>query len=487
MTRAAAKPQSRYVCQSCGEAFLRWEGQCRSCGSWNSLVETVIREPRRAAAAGGAGVGGAAVAAPLASVPEPDVPRRPFGIGELDRVLGGGIVVGSIVLLGGEPGIGKSTLLLQAAAGSATAGASVLYATGEESAAQVRLRADRLGLLAGPAGTAIRVAAESEVGRITELARAERPTLLIVDSIQTSTVEELDGPAGSVGQVRESALRLAELAKSESIAVVLVGHVTKDGTLAGPKTLEHLVDAVLALEGERFSPLRIVRASKNRFGSTEEVGVFEMGAAGLAELDDPARAFLSGGPGGGGSRADGAAPGSVVAPTLEGSRPILVEVQALVAAGNVGTPRRTANGVDPNRVALLIAVLGKRAGIGLGSHDVYVNLAGGLSVDEPALDLPIALALASSLRDRAVAPGTVAIGEVGLLGELRPVPGLDRRLREAARLGFTRAIVPAAAGRPERAAVIEGIEVVRVDTLREAVDSALQPSVGRVASAPARC
>jgi DNA repair protein RadA/Sms len=488
VTRAAAKPQSRYVCQSCGEAFLRWEGQCRSCGSWNSLVETVIREPRRAPAAGGAGagVGGAAVAAPLASVPEPDVPRRPFGIGELDRVLGGGIVVGSIVLLGGEPGIGKSTLLLQAAAGSATAGASVLYATGEESAAQVRLRADRLGLLAGPAGTSIRVAAESEVGRITELARTERPTLLIVDSIQTSTVEELDGPAGSVGQVRESALRLAELAKSESIAVVLVGHVTKDGTLAGPKTLEHLVDAVLALEGERFSPLRIVRASKNRFGSTEEVGVFEMGAAGLAELDDPARAFLSGGPGGG-SRADGAAPGSVVAPTLEGSRPILVEVQALVAAGNVGTPRRTANGVDPNRVALLIAVLGKRAGIGLASHDVYVNLAGGLSVEEPALDLPIALALASSLRDRPVAPGTVAIGEVGLLGELRPVPGLDRRLREAARLGFTRAIVPAASGRPDRGAAIEGIEVIRVDTLREAVDSALQASAGRVASAPARC
>jgi DNA repair protein RadA/Sms len=486
VTRAAAKPQSRYVCQSCGEAFLRWEGQCRACGSWNSLVETVIREPRRSAAAPGSAVG-AAEAAPLASVPEPSVPRRPFGIAELDRVLGGGIVVGSIVLLGGEPGIGKSTLLLQAAAGAADAGATVLYATGEESAAQVRLRADRLGLLAGPAATAIRVAAESEVGRITELARSERPMLLVVDSIQTATVDELDGPAGSVGQVRESALRLAELAKSESIAVVLVGHVTKDGTLAGPKTLEHLVDAVLALEGERFSPLRIVRASKNRFGSTEEVGVFEMGAAGLAELDDPARAFLSGGTGRAGADAVGAAPGSVVAPTLEGSRPILVEVQALVAAGNVGTPRRTANGVDTNRVALLIAVLGRRAGIGLASHDVYVNLAGGLSVEEPALDLPIALALASSLRDRPVAAGTVAIGEVGLLGELRPVPGLERRLREAARLGFTRAIVPAAAGRRDPDAKLDGMAVIRVDTLREAVDSALQAPVGRVASTPARC
>ena len=338
MTRAAAKPQSRFVCQSCGEAFLRWEGQCRSCGSWNSLVETVIREPRRAASSGAASAL-AAESAPLASVPEPRVPRHPFGIAELDRVLGGGIVVGSIVLLGGEPGIGKSTLLLQAAAGiCATGGATVLYATGEESAAQVRLRADRLGLLAGPAGTAIRVAAESEVGRITELARTDRPTILIVDSIQTSTVDELDGPAGSVGQVRESALRLAELAKSESIAVVLVGHVTKDGSLAGPKTLEHLVDAVLALEGERFAPLRIVRASKNRFGSTEEVGVFEMGATGLAELDDPARAFLSGGAtaGAGGSADERAAPGSVVAPTLEGSRPILVEVQALVAPGPSG-------------------------------------------------------------------------------------------------------------------------------------------------------
>jgi DNA repair protein RadA/Sms len=495
VTRAAAKPHSRYVCQSCGEAFLRWEGQCRNCGAWNSLVETVIREPRRSGPS--AGRGGLAVAdsAPLASVPEPDVPRRPFGIGELDRVLGGGIVVGSIVLLGGEPGIGKSTLLLQAAAGAcATGEATVLYATGEESAAQVRLRADRLGLLDRPAGTQIRVAPESEVGRIAELARAERPTLLIVDSIQTATVDELDGPAGSVGQVRESALRLAELAKSESIAVVLVGHVTKDGSLAGPKTLEHLVDAVLALEGERFSPLRIVRASKNRFGSTEEVGVFEMGAAGLAELDDPARAFLSGASGSGRDRA---APGSVVAPTLEGSRPILVEVQALVAPGPVGSPRRTASGVDPNRVALLIAVLGRRAGIGLASHDVYVNLAGGLTVEEPALDLPIAIALASSLRDRPVRAGTVAIGEVGLLGELRPVPGVERRLREAARLGFSRAIVPGGdigGGSPSRRGApeaVDGLTIVRAGSLREAVEAALDPGLdpvsGRVAGASARC
>ncbi|MFL5724859.1 MAG: DNA repair protein RadA [Chloroflexota bacterium] len=489
MTRAAPKPHSRYVCQSCGEAFLRWEGQCRNCGGWNSLVETVVRETRRSGAASAGS--SPATAASIASVPEPSVPRRPFGIGELDRVLGGGVVVGSIVLLGGEPGIGKSTLLLQAAAGACRAGATVLYATGEESAAQVRLRADRLGLLGSPAGEGIRVAAESDVGRIAELARQERPTLLIVDSIQTATVDDLDGPAGSVGQVREAALRLAELAKSESIAVVLVGHVTKDGSLAGPKTLEHLVDAVLALEGERYSPLRIVRASKNRFGSTEEVGVFEMGSAGLLELDDPARAFLSHDA----ARADGVlpAPGSVVAPTLEGSRPILVEVQALVAPGPVGTPRRTASGVDSNRVALLIAVLGRRAGIGLSSHDVYVNLAGGLAVEEPAMDLPIALALASSLRDRPIRAGTVAIGEVGLLGELRPVPGMDRRLRESARLGFTRAIVPAsgadarthAAG--DGGTAVDGLTIVAAGTLRDAVELALESSPERMASAPARC
>jgi DNA repair protein RadA/Sms len=482
MTRAAGKPQSRYVCQSCAESFLRWEGQCRACGAWNSLVETVVREPRRQSGSSRGAAGttpGAAEPTSLASVREPDVPRQPIGIGELDRVLGGGIVPGSVVLLGGEPGIGKSTLLLQAAAAmTRVAGLAVLYATGEESAAQVRLRAARLQLLDGPAGEGIRVVAEAEVGRIAEVARAERPDLVIVDSIQTATVAELDGPAGSVGQVRESALRLMELAKGEGIAVILVGHVTKDGTLAGPKTLEHLVDAVLAIEGERFAALRLIRASKNRFGSTEEVGVFEMGEAGLAEVADPARAFLA--------EHDGPAPGSVVAPTLEGSRPILVEVQALVTPGPVGSPRRTASGVDPNRVALLIAVLGRRAGIGLASHDVYINLAGGLSVGEPGLDLPIAVALASSLRDRPVRERLVTIGEVGLLGELRPVAGLERRLREAARLGFRHAIVPRAtrgSGEPQ----VPGIEIIAVGSLREAIDGALASPAERVASASARC
>ena len=461
-----ARAQSRFVCQSCGAAVLRWEGQCRTCGDWNTLVETVVREaPRPRALNGGSPGAGAATPVPLsaAGVLDDDDLRRPVGIGELDRVLGGGLVAGSVVLLGGEPGIGKSTLLLHAAAGVAVSGATVLYATGEESASQVRLRAGRLGLAGGPVGDAIRVVAETGVGRIVDLAREDRPGLLVIDSIQTVVSEELDGPPGSVGQVREAAQRLMELAKAEGVPVILVGHVTKDGTLAGPKTLEHLVDVVLSVEGDRTGGLRLLRATKNRYGSTEEVGVFEMGERGLAEVADPARAFLA--------DHDAPAPGSVVAPVLEGSRPILVEVQALVAPTAAPSPRRTASGVDPNRLALLVAVLGRRAGIGLSGHDVYANLAGGLTVSEPGLDLPLALALASSLRDRPVVTGTVAIGEVGLLGELRAVGGLDRRLREAARLGFTRALVPRPRGRDVPS--IAGIELVVVGTLGDAVRAAL--------------
>jgi DNA repair protein RadA/Sms len=494
MSKSPGRPQTRFVCQSCGESFLRWEGQCRACSAWNSLVETQVRAVPRATRASGARVVdpmGGLVPIALADVGEPSQPRLAVGIGELDRVLGGGLVPGSLVLVGGEPGIGKSTLVLQAAAGIAERAGplSVLYATGEESAAQMRLRADRLGLLSGAAG-GIRIVAESAIDRIVEFARTERPALLVIDSIQTATIDDLDGPAGSVGQVRGSALRLMELAKPEAIAVVLVGHVTKDGSIAGPKTLEHLVDAVLTLEGERYAGIRLLRASKNRFGSTEEVGVFEMGERGLSEIADPARAFLA--------EHDGPAPGSVVAPTLEGSRPLLVEVQALVAPGPGGTPRRTASGVDANRVALLVAVLARRAGVGLASHDIYVNLAGGLTVDEPGLDLPLALALASSLRDRPIRPGTVAIGEVGLLGELRSVAGIERRLREAARLGFDRAIVPRSA-RSAPLAEIAGLEVVGVGSLREAIDAAFtrtaraareigdDADAPRVAAGSARC
>jgi DNA repair protein RadA/Sms len=291
-----------------------------------------------------------------------------------------------------------------------------------------------------------------------------RPGLVVVDSIQTATVDELDGAAGSVGQVREATIRLMAFAKAEGVAVVLVGHVTKDGSIAGPKTMEHLVDAVVSLEGERYAALRLVRAAKNRFGSTDEVGVFEMAGTGLLEVRDPARAFLA-------EHAE-PAPGSVVAPILEGSRPLLVEVQALVAPAGYGTPARKASGVDPNRLGLLVAVLGRRAGIGLSGHDVYANLAGGLTVGEPGLDLPLALALASSLRDRPVQPGSVVVGEVGLLGELRPVAGLERRLREAARLGFGRAIVPRAT-RGGPSPELDGLDVVEVSTLREAVELAL--------------
>jgi len=459
------RTQSRYVCQTCGDSFLRWEGQCRSCSAWNSLVETLVREAspaahRRVAPAAGTGP------VSLADLTEADVARIPVGIGEIDRVLGGGLVPGSLVLVGGEPGIGKSTLLLQAAAGLSAAG-PILYATGEESSAQVRLRAVRLGLLGGAVSAAVTVFAESSVSRIVETARAARPVVVIVDSIQTATVDELEGPAGSVGQVRESALRYMELAKGDGIAVLLVGHVTKDGSLAGPKTLEHLVDAVLSVEGDRSGGLRLVRATKNRFGSTEEVGVLEMGEAGLREVPDPARAFLV--------ERDAAAPGSVVGATLEGSRALLVEVQALVAPTAYGTPRRTAIGLDPGRLALLVAVLARRAGIGLGGHDVYANLAGGLAADDPGLDLAVAIALASTFRDRPVAAGTVAVAEIGLLGELRSVAGLERRLREAARLGFTRALVPPGRGTPPE---IPGIVIVTVRTVREALDVALDPAGG---------
>ena len=487
MSKASGRAQTRYVCQSCAESFLRWEGQCRACSAWNSLVETQVRSGPRPSRAIGSGAGAAASPATptrLVDVGEPERARLPVGISELDRVLGGGLVPGSVVLLGGEPGIGKSTLLLQAAAGIAglVGPERVLYATGEESTAQVRLRAERLGLLSGHGG-GIHVLAESSIDRIADAAwdGVRGPALLVVDSVQTATVDDLDGPAGSVGQVRGAALRLMQLAKPAGIAVVLVGHVTKDGSIAGPKTLEHLVDAVLTLEGERYATIRLLRASKNRFGSTEEVGVFEMGEAGMAEVADPARAFLS--------EHDGPAPGSVVAPTLEGSRPLLVEVQGLVAPGPGGSPRRTASGVDANRVALLVAVLARRAGVSLSSHDIYVNLAGGLAVDEPGLDLPLALALASSLRDRPIPIGTVAIGEVGLLGELRPVVGLERRLREAARLGFGLAIVPRP-GRGPSIPAIPGIEVVAVGSLREAIEAALAPAAGAarpVAAGSARC
>lgn len=455
-----ARQESRYVCGTCGATSLRWEGQCRSCAGWNTLVETVVERPRGASAGARRKQVAAPDVVPLNEVSAHDTERIVIGLREVDRVLGGGFVPGSLVLLGGEPGIGKSTLVL-AVCGRVVGPARVLYASGEESAAQLRLRATRLGLDGSPG---IDVLAETSVERIVAAAEATSPALLVVDSIQTLTTDELDGPQGSVGQVRAAAALLQAYAKENAVPVLLVGHVTKDGTLAGPKTLEHLVDVVLTLEGERFSGLRLLRSAKNRFGSTEEVGVFEMAGTGLVEVADPGGAFLE---------ADSlGAPGVAVAATLEGSRPLLVEVQALVAPQVHGSPRRTAAGLDNQRLALLIAVLGRRAGMNLASHDVYANIVGGLTVEEPTLDLPLCLALASALRDRPLVAGTVSCGEVGLTGELRPCNGLGRRLREAARLGFTRAIVPRSAGRGEE---IDGValDLVRVATLREAIAAAL--------------
>lgn len=463
-----ARPQSRFVCQSCGDSTLRWEGQCRGCGAWNTLVETLVRES--ASGARSRSVATADVAPiPLREIGGSTPLRMALGMGEVDRVVGGGLVPGSVILLGGEPGIGKSTLVMQLAAGIARGGSGceVLYVSGEESAAQIRLRADRLGLPASVAGERISILAETAVERMIAAAERASPDLMIVDSVQTSTADGLDGPAGSVGQVRQVAAVLADFARRCDVPVLLVGHVTKEGTLAGPRTLEHLVDAVLSLEGDRSGSLRLLRAFKNRFGSTEEIGVLEMGEMGLREVVDPARAFLTAGELG--------ASGVAVAATLEGARPLLVEVQALVAPQTFGTPRRTVRGVDGNRLALLVAVLGRRAGVQLAAQDIYASLAGGLSVDEPAVDLPLALALASSARDRALLPGTVACGEIGLLGELRPVRGLDRRLGEAVRLGFRRAIVPAERMGGSSAAPRVDIELQPAATLREALAVAFEP------------
>lgn len=483
-----ARTESRYVCQSCGAASAAWEGRCHVCGTWDSLVETLVRANPRAAARpviDGAG----AVPRPLGAVASGPVSRVPVGIGEVDRVLGSGLVPGALVLLGGEPGIGKSTLVLGIAAGVTHGGPAdgreapaVLYATGEESAEQLHLRAARLGLVEGRPGSGIHVLAETSLEAVLAAAEASRPRLLIVDSVQTLTVDGLDGPAGSVGQVREAAARLATWAHAHGTPVVLVGHVTKDGSLAGPRTLEHLVDVVLVLEGDRYGALRLLRTAKNRFGSTEETGVLEMTGIGLRDVADPARAFL------GAERRD--EPGVVVAPVLEGTRPVLVEVQALVAPAGIGVPRRALVGVPSDRLALLVAVLARRGDVDVSRHDVYLSLAGGASVEEPALDLAVALALASTARDRPIDPGTVACGEVTLLGGVRPVRGLERRLREAARLGFRRAVVPSGEeaerlGRTTGGSVGD-LEVVAVTTLREALAAALggAPAARRTRSEP---
>src|SRR4051812_44915784 len=425
-----ARPTTVHVCSACGHAEPRWMGQCPGCGEWNTLVE----ESRGRAAAPAKGrAAGALRPVPLSEVPVERVPRLHAGIGELDRVLGGGLVPGSLVLLGGAPGIGKSTLTGMALGNLAAAGRRTLYVSGEESPAQVRLRAERLG----PAALQVPVVAETDLDAVLATIEAERPEVCVIDSVQTLHAGELSGAPGSVGQVREVAGRLMRVAKRGGTAIVLVGHVTKEGALAGPRVLEHLVDCVLLFEGERERTYRTVRALKNRFGSTNEVGVFEMHEGGLVEVLDASARFV-----GQATRA----PGSVVLASMEGSRPLLVEVQALVSPSEIVPPRRVCNGIDRNRLALVLAVLARHAGVGTGTADVFVNVVGGVRVDEPGADLAVALAVASAARGTATDPSPLAcFGEVGLTGELRTVAHPDRRAQEAAKFGLRTVVSPAEA------------------------------------------
>jgi DNA repair protein RadA/Sms len=435
-------------------------GRCVECGAWNTLVEERVSEPPAAGASHRYTLPGPAGGAKLyADVEYSDTARLSTGIGELDRVLGGGIVPGSLVLLGGEPGIGKSTLLLQAAANVARDVGPVLYSSGEESEHQVKSRGERLGVGRAP----LYLLAETCLERILDEATRLRPALVIVDSIQTVFSLKLQSAPGSIGQDREAATQLLFAAKGHNVPVFLVGHVTKDGSLAGPKALEHVVDTVLYFEGERHHAHRVVRAVKNRFGAVSELGVFEMTGNGLRAVPNPSQMFLAERPAG--------TPGSAVLCCVEGSRPLLVEVQALVSSSTFGNARRMTSGIDPGRLALLLAVLEKRAGLNLVGDDVFVNIAGGMTVDEPASDLSIAAAVASSLRNRPVAPDTAVFGEIGLAGEVRGASQALLRVREAAQLGFRRCVLPRANLDPaDRNLGAGSCELVPVSTLGEALD-----------------
>ncbi len=452
-----AKAKTAYVCSECGASASKWQGQCGECGAWNSLGEVVLEAGGPAAArhAGWAGADPARITA-LQGVSQHAERRVSTAIGELDRVLGGGLVEGSVVLVGGDPGIGKSTLLLQALAGMA-ATTPALYVTGEESLAQVAGRAQRLGLPVEH----LQALAETCVERILAQVGTEKtvPRLLVADSIQTLWSELLTAAPGSVSQVRESAAKLVRFAKQTGTSVFLVGHVTKEGGIAGPRVLEHMVDAVLYFEGESGSRFRVLRAFKNRFGAVNELGVFAMGDKGLKEVPNPSAIFLSG--------TGAAQPGSAVMVTREGTRPLLVEVQALVDQSPLANPRRVTLGLEQNRLAMLLAVLHRHGGVGVYDQDVFVNVVGGIRVQETAADLPVLLAIVSSLRDRPLADKTVAFGEVGLSGELRPVPNGEERLKEAASHGFRRAIVPKA-NAPRKGAFKE-LEVIGVERLAEAL------------------
>lgn len=448
------KPKSKtlFVCQQCGKESPKWLGRCPGCQEWNSLVETVVtassqvvtwlyseeNAPRE-----------------LSRLTTETSPRLVFPLTELNRVLGGGLVLGSLVLVGGDPGIGKSTLLLQASSAMAVMGGKVVYVSGEESPQQLKLRSERLGIGGDKLYILPETNLEAILGRLDELT----PNLVVVDSIQTVFIEGLTGAPGSVSQIRECTLRLMRWAKRAEIPVLITGHVTKDGAIAGPRVLEHIVDVVLYLEGETFSSYRILRSTKNRFGSTNEVGVFEMSGGGLVEVANPSEAFLV-------SHRDGAV-GSAVVPTFEGSRPLLVEIQALTSLASYGPPRRIANGVDFNRLLLIAAVLTRRAGVNLSNQDIITNVIGGMRIGEPAADLGIALAIASSHRDAQVVQGLAVLGEVGLSGELRSVPQLERRIAEAARLGFKRCLVPETLSKLSSG--VKGVEILTANTVAEAL------------------
>lgn len=453
-----AKPRTVYVCQECGRKSPKAMGRCPQCGSWNSMVEEI---EQRGASGKRARRASPAEALRLSEIEAAPQERWPLGIGELSRVLGGGVVPGSVVLIGGDPGIGKSTLLLQAALHMA-ASAPVLYVSGEESQRQIRGRWARLGG-SEEAADRLFLASETNLESIESLAARIAPRALVIDSVQTVQSDDLDSAAGTISQVRETASRLQILAKSSGMAVFLVGHVTKEGAIAGPRVLEHIVDTVLYLEGDRYHAFRLLRSVKNRFGATTEVGVFEMRADGLKEVTNPSLAFLA--------ERDVNAPGSAVAVTLEGTRPLLVEIQGLTSPTAFGNPRRTANGLDVNRLLLVLAVLTRRVGIRLSDQDVFANVVGGMRIGEPAADLALAAALASSQQDRPLPADTVFLGEIGLSGELRSVPRLDARMREAAKLGFRRALIPRASHQEDAADA--GLEVIRARSVAEALHAFL--------------
>lgn len=453
-----AKSKTIFYCTDCGNEFPKWQGRCPSCGAWNTLEE-YVEKPIAAGKVKAGHTGAIRPAQKLCELSGSDEIRFSTGMGELDRVLGGGAVAGSLVLVGGAPGIGKSTLLLQIC-NSLCADKTVLYVSGEESERQIKMRATRLGV----APERLFVLSETRLSDILESVEATKPDILIVDSIQTLYNENNDSLPGSVSQVKDCTMTMMQLSKTDGITVFVVGHINKDGNIAGPKVLEHMVDCVLYFEGDPNTSYRLLRAAKNRFGSTNEIGVFEMMDRGLVEVPNPSQMLLAGRPEG--------APGTCVACVMEGTRPVLAEVQALVSKTTFNVPRRTADGFDFNRAALLLAVAEKRGGMKLSAFDAYVNVIGGLQLDEPAADLPVVLAVASSYRDAVIPADLAAIGEVGLTGEIRSVSQMSQRLGEVSRLGFKKVIIPKSGA--EKLEIPENLTVYRVRNLREAIEIALQ-------------